>query len=332
MERAASGGIDPEAATMSLADYGASVLDLALRGLEEKTLDPYLAGWRKRIIPALGHLPVRTITTGVVDRTVHEWIADELSKSTVKNSLAMLVRIMNQAVRDGVREDNPAKISGWHREYKQVEDELEDPRSLALPDWEALTDLAAELVEASRDHYQGWGDIVIFGACTGARIGEVSGVRAKDIDTDKWVWTVRRQTTRTTKGLIDKGTKGKRARKVPLIEEIRPLVTAHLEAVNHDPEARLFTGPRGGRVASDVLRDATNWDEVVTALGYEHLRRHDLRHTGLTWMANAGVPVHVLQKIAGHGQITTTQRYLHPDEQSVTDAGEALSRHLQTPS
>jgi hypothetical protein len=30
----------------------------------------------------------------------------------------------------------------------------------------------------------------------------------------------------------------------------------------------------------------------VTALGYEHLRRHDLHHTGPTWMADAGVPVH----------------------------------------
>ena len=30
-------------------------------------------------------------------------------------------------------------------------------------------------------------------------------------------------------------------------------------------------------------------------------------------MADAGVPVHVLRKIAGHGSLTTTQRYLHPD-------------------
>src|SRR5215510_9560433 len=69
-------------------------------------------------------------------------------------------------------------------------------------------------------------------------------------------------------------------------------------------------------------------DEVVTALGYEHLRRHDLRHTGLTWMADAGVPVHVLRKIAGHGSLVTTQRYLHSDAQSIADAGTALSAHL----
>jgi integrase len=84
-----------------------------------------------------------------------------------------------------------------------------------------------------------------------------------------------------------------------------------------------------------VLRDATHWDEVVTQLGYEHLVRHDLRHTGVTWMADAGVPAHVLGKIAGHGSLTTTQRYLHttprylhPDERSITEAGDALTAHL----
>jgi hypothetical protein len=41
-------------------------------------------------------------------------------------------------------------------------------------------------------------------------------------------------------------------------------------------------------ITTAVVRDATHWDEVVTALGYEHLRRHDLRHTGLTWMATRG--------------------------------------------
>lgn len=102
MRRAARGGVDPIAATMTLAEYGDAVMSLAVRGLEAKTLDPYLAGWRKRVVPALGHLPVRMITNGAVDRVVHAWIADECSRSTVKNSLAMLVRVMEQAVRDGI--------------------------------------------------------------------------------------------------------------------------------------------------------------------------------------------------------------------------------------
>lgn len=50
---------DPAAATTRLAEYGESVRTLALRDLERKTLDPHLAGWRKRMVPALGHIPMR---------------------------------------------------------------------------------------------------------------------------------------------------------------------------------------------------------------------------------------------------------------------------------
>jgi len=328
IRQVAQAGIDPETASMTLATYGESVMPLALRGLEGKTLDPYLAGWRKRVVPTLGHLPLRMITNGAVDRAVHGWIAEQSGRSTVKNSLAVLVRVMEQAVRDGIMDRNPARVIGWQRDYQRAEDELDDPRSLALPNWQALCDLAAALVARSADHFAGWGDVVIFAACTAARIGEVSGIRCADIDRDAWTWTVRRQTTPSPGGLIDKGTKGKRGRTVPLIEEVRPLVERRLHAVGHEPAARVFTGPRGGRITTAVLRDATHWDEVVTRLGYEHLRRHDLRHTGLTWMADAGVPVHVLRKIAGHGSLVTTQRYLHPDAQSIADAGTALSAHL----
>ncbi|MFI6448844.1 tyrosine-type recombinase/integrase [Kitasatospora sp. NPDC050543] len=306
-------------------------MELTLRGLELNTLDPYLAGWRLRIVPTIGHLPVRTVTNGVIDRAVYGWIADEHGRSTVNNTLAMLVRVMEQALRDGLIDVNPAKVTGWQREYQRAEDELDDPRALALPDWETLDSLANALVLRSHGQYGGWGEVVRFAAFTAARIGEVSGVRRKDIDRESWTWNLCRQTTAAPGGLVDKGTKGKRRRTVPLIPEIRELVARRLDVIESDPMARLFTGPRGGRISTAVLRDATHWDEVVVKLGYEHLRRHDLRHTGLTWMADAGVPVHVLRIIAGHGSLTTTQRYLHPDRRSIELAGEALSAHLSGP-
>jgi integrase len=315
-------------------EYGELNLQLALRGLEGKTTDPYIAGWRKRIKPTLGHIPVSMVTHGVVYRAVMDtetgWIAAGCGKSTVKNTLAMLVRIMELAVRDELRQTNPARLKGWQREYERIEDELDDPRSLALPDWTTLDRLAATLVARSADEYEGWGDVVRFAAATSARIGEVSGCRVRDIDTEQWMWTIRRQTTPGPGGLIDKGTKGKRAREVPLIEDIREVVQRRIAATDGDPDARLFTGPRGGRISTAVLRDATHWDEVVAGLGYDHLRRHDLRHTGLTWLADAGVPVYHLQRIAGHGSITTTQRYIHPDRRGIVEAGVLLTKHLRT--
>ncbi|GAA4693382.1 hypothetical protein GCM10023324_55190 [Streptomyces youssoufiensis] len=126
-------------------------------------------------------------------------------------------------------------------------------------------------------------------------------------------------------GLSDKGTKGKRARKVPIVEKIRPLIAQRILSAGSHPDARLSTGPRGGRISTAVPRDATHWDDAVTRLGYEHLRRHDLRHTGLTWFADAGVQPHVLRRIAGHGSLTATQRYPHPDVHKITAARAALS-------
>jgi hypothetical protein len=51
MQLAAAGGTDLAAANMTLREYGELNMALALRGLEPKTTDPYLAGWRKRVVP-----------------------------------------------------------------------------------------------------------------------------------------------------------------------------------------------------------------------------------------------------------------------------------------
>ncbi|MBH0776662.1 site-specific integrase [Nocardia sp. NEAU-351] len=348
MRKAAERGVDPKTASATLAEYGAAHWDSAMRGVEPKTLDPYRAGWRLRVVPTLGHLPVTMLTTGLADRAVTKWITQGCGPSTIKNTLAVLARVLEQAVRDEVIDRNRVKVKGWQREFGRDEDGIDDPRALALPDWATLETLAAELVAASAGEYQGWGDAVMFEACTATRIGEVSGCRVRDIDTDLWLWTLRRQTTPGPGGMLDKRTKGKRARTVPLIAEIRPIVLGRINAararVNRAmpdvtaeereqalQDARLFVGPRGGRLASGVLRDATHWDDVVARLGYEHLRRHDLRHTGLTWFADAGVPLHRLQQIAGHTDPRITQRYLHPDIKGLQNDGQLLSRFLAAP-
>ncbi|MGX1773769.1 hypothetical protein ACWIGW_16780 [Nocardia brasiliensis] len=213
MKELARRGLDPIRANVTLLDYGEANMALALTGLEPKTTDPYLCGWRKRVKPTLGHLLVPTITNGIIDRAVVQWIEeDSCSRSTIKNTLGVLVRVMEQARRDGLIALNPARVRGWQASYKQIEDELEDPRALALPTWQTLIDLCEALVAASHGNYRVWGNAVMFAACTAARIGEVSGCRIRDIDTQTWIWTVRRQTTPGPGGLTDKGTKGKHDR------------------------------------------------------------------------------------------------------------------------
>jgi hypothetical protein len=48
--------------------------------------------------------------------------------------------------------------------------------------------------------------------------------------------------------------------------------------------------------------------QIKPQLNGPQLREHPEREPS----QDAGVPVHTLRKIAGHGTLTTTQRYLHP--------------------
>jgi len=55
------------------------------------------------------------------------------------------------------------------------------------------------------------------------------------------------------------------------------------------------------------------------------LRIHDLRHTAISRMIEAGVDVVTVSKIAGHSNLQTTLRYCHPTDRAEREAIEKLS-------
>jgi hypothetical protein len=50
-----------------------------------------------------------------------------------------------------------------------------------------------------------------------------------------------------------------------------------------------------------------------------------LRSVGKDRPADAGVDLHILQRVAGHQDPAVTARYLHPDVQALLEAGTAFS-------
>jgi integrase len=296
MQRASTTGIDPG---QTLASYVERLGDRWARGIDQtSTYDPYAAGLRLRVLPALGHFPVAMITAGLVDRAIDEW--EQLyGRSTVKNSVSALVLVLDEAVRDGVINRNPAKDRARRRTVGRSPDfdrDAYNPRDLALPDVATLDRLVAGVVAAGR--HQSYGDMVTILATTALRISEVSGLRVGDVNLERGLLTVARQTYPGRGGLVDKQTKGRRRRSVPIIDPLRPTLERLTHARGED--ARLVAGPRGGVITTATLRDATGWDQLVSDLGLQGLVRHGLRHTALTWMADAGVELHLLQRVAGH--------------------------------
>ena len=187
-----------------------------------------------------------------------------------------------------------------------------------------LERLVARVIEAGR--HPSYGDVVTNPGHDGAAISEASGLQVGDVDLERGLHHMRRQTYPRARRAGDQAGQGRRRRRrtVPVIEPMRPTL-ARL-TVDGDPEERLVTGPRGGVLTTATLRDATGWNQLVADLGLPGLVRHGLRHTALTWMADAGVELHLLQQVAGHQDPAVTSRYLHPDAQAVLQAGTAFSR------
>lgn len=329
MRQTAQTGLDPG---LTLASYVEHIGDRWTRAIDvTSTYDPYAAGLRQRVLPTLGHLPIGLVTAGLVDRAIDGW-EREHGRSTVKNTVAVLVLVLDEAVRDGLIPRNPAKDRARRRTVGRYAGTFPDahpssPRDLALPDVDTLDRLVAGVVAAGG--HQSWGDAVMILATTALRISEVSGLRVGDVDLDHRLLYVVRQTYPGRGGLVTKETKGRRRRTVPIIDPLRP--TLERLHAQRDAQARLLSGPRGGVITTATLRDATGWDELVQELGQPGLVRHGLRHTALTWMADAGVELHLLQRVAGHQDPAVTSQYLHPDVQAVLDAGARFSAWWSPP-
>ncbi len=77
---------------------------------------------------------------------------------------------------------------------------------------------------------------------------------------------------------------------------------------------------RKGRIGS--VR--TTFETARERIGRPDLRFHDLRHTFGTWMNRRGTDINIIKNVLGHADIRTTQRYAHPDTDSMIRAAEVI--------
>ncbi|WP_022883666.1 tyrosine-type recombinase/integrase [Glaciibacter superstes] len=312
--------------SMTLTEFVTAIGDRWARGLDPtSTGETYEYGLKLRVLPALGHMPVTQITAGAIDRTIDAW-EKRYGASTIKNSIAPLVRVLDEAVRDGMLTINPAKNRAKRslnrNAFRAQPAEQSSPRAHAIPEMSTLVTLA----EACGKVHQSYSDFVMLAALLAARSSEVSGLQAGDVNFDKNLVVIARQTFPGRGGLITKQTKSRKERRVPILDALRPVLERLTDG--KEPEDRLLVGPKGGALTTATVRDATSWDTIVAALGLPDLTRHGLRHTGATWMADAGIPLHVLQEILGHASVDTTRGYLHPDDRHLASAAEQANAFL----
>lgn len=152
---------------------------------------------------------------------------------------------------------------------------------------------------------------------TGARKREVLDSRWGDFDLEKRSWRI---------PICKTG----QARHVPLsdgalrvLELARhDLITAKLAITN---QAWVFPNLRTGKPYVSFF---TAWDTARKRAGLPAVRVHDLRHSFASFLINTGRSLYEVQKILGHTQVKTTQRYAHLTQETLIDAVNSAAHAL----
>ena len=156
---------------------------------------------------------------------------------------------------------------------------------------------------------------------------EVKHVRRRDVDLEK-VWDVE---SATGKGVLyvshSKNETSKRP--IPLNQAARDAVERMLKRADDlghtDPTHYLWCASQHHKF--DPTKPARKWDTAWRALrkaaGLPGFRFHDLRHTVVTDLLEAGEPEHVIEAVTGHLSRRMLEHYSH---QRLKAKGQMLTR------
>src|SRR5271169_5150959 len=126
--------------------------------------------------------------------------------------------------------------------------------------------------------------------------------------------------------LITQG-KTKAARRVlPLSPRVRSVLESHWKAAGEPGEGWVWPAEtKAGHINHDSLK--LQHKKALKLAKVRPFEVYSIRHTFLTRLGESGCDVWTLARVAGHSNISISQRYVHPSEDAVLNALARLSGH-----
>jgi integrase len=237
------------------------------------------------LLPTLGAKRLDAITNERVQRLKLS-MATRAPK-TVNNVLTVLNTLLKKAVEWGELDKvsctikllaNPKKTMGFH-------------------DFEEYERLLTAADKRGPDTYL----MILLGGDAGLRLGEIVGLEWADVDLRARRLHVQRS---DWCGHVTVP-KGGRSRRLPMTERL----TRALKTSRHLKSGRVLCLPDGRPMTRDRVIKAIRGSQ--RAAGVPSAGVHVLRHTFCSHLAMQGAPARAIQELAGHADLSTTQRYMH---------------------
>lgn len=304
---------------MILKDYILNFLEKYKINLSITTYNSYKRICNKYIIPLLGDIKLCDIKPIHIQNYVDD-LLDLLTPQTIRVHLNILNLALKRAYRLKLIKENPVQLIEVpkNKKYKNEIYNAEDMQNLL----EKCHGTSMELP-------------VVLASGLGLRISEVLGLTWNNVDFNDFTITIDKITVRDNGNVILKEPKTESS--IRTISAPKEIILM-LKQLKKDRLAAKLRGEKSHRelifydknlnpIAQDVL--SKKFRLFLKENNLKHIRFHDLRHSHVTLLINAKVPIKVISERVGHSNINTTLNiYSHALKEMDQEASEKISNTL----
>ena len=250
----------------------------------------------KHLIPVFGKKPIHLISREDVATLYRMTMQNGAARGTANRVVAVARHIFNLAIQWEIPslEKNPTK------DVRLISEQTLE-RYLSNEDTHKVFDAVLKSDNKMLRY------IIPMLILTGARKREVLDSKWEDFDLKNCVWRIPK-------------TKSGCARYVPLSDGVIELLGS---IPKFDGCLYVFPNPDTLLPYQNIF---TAWKVARARAGMAELRIHDLRHSFASFMVNNGRSLYEVQKILGHSQIKTTERYAHLSQETLIGAANIVSK------
>ncbi len=282
-------------ASLTTSSFFKDFLNIAPLSFRKKTVEMYGQSF-KNFLRVCGNRPIRKISPLDVETLKHKR-AQEVSPVSVNIELRSLKAAFSEAKRLRLIEDSP----------------FEGMKQIRVPYKEAgyLSEVEfLRLLTAIDD--ADFKALVKFAVLTMMRRGEIANLRWADVDLTRKEIRVRSNGEFRVKS-------GK-PRAIPMNNWVSDFLAARVRRGEY-----VFSNSSGHAIDGSAV--SRRFKRYVHKAGLNiGIHFHSLRHTGISWLINRGVPPPFVQRIAGHSSLSVTQGYTHLEDKNLITAINGFDR------
>ena len=304
---------------MILQDFLLDFLEKYKMNLSITTYNCYMRICKKYIIPLLGDIKLCDIRPIHIQNYVDD-LLDLLTPQTIKVHLNILNLALKRAYRLKLIKENVVQFVEVpkNKKYKNEIYNAEDMKKLLEKSRETSLELP-----------------IILAIGLGLRISEILGLTWNNIDFNDFTITIDKITVRDKGQVILKEPKTESS--IRTISAPKEIILM-LKQLKKDRLAAKLRGEKSHRelifydknlnpIAQDVLSKKFRY--FLQENNLKHIRFHDLRHSHVTMLIDAKVPIKVISERVGHSNVNTTLNiYSHALREMDQEASDKISDTL----